>query len=172
MIHDIPVHVELHEFNDYNDFEISNIRLNIPERMNSEVQVSGPYEEVKSAFFFYNGLKLYENAVFFIVLFMLSKVLKGVARGNPFQSNNPFYLYVIGWTLIISSIINIFLQFLYLTPSFSLPVLGSINLPEHIDITSLNLFGNDFMIAGIFVIVLGYVFKEGTRIYEEQKLTV
>jgi hypothetical protein len=34
------------------------------------------------------------------------------------------------------------------------------------------MFGKDFMLAGIFIIVLGYVFKEGARIYEEQKLTV
>jgi hypothetical protein len=31
---------------------------------------------------------------------------------------------------------------------------------------------NNLILAGIFIIVLGYVFKEGTRIYEEQKLTV
>lgn len=172
VLDDIPVHIELQQFEEYNDVEASNVRLNIPDRMESKVQISGSFDEVRSAYFFYNGLKLYESAVFFIILFMLSKVLKSVADGKPFESRNPFYLYVIGWTLIISSVINLFIQFIFLAPSFSLPVLGSLSLPENIKIPSLNMFGENFMIAGIFIIVLGYVFKEGTRIYNEQKLTV
>ncbi len=172
VIRDVPINLELQQFEAYNDIELKNIRLNIPERMTSQLQISGPYNEVKGAFFFFNGLKLYESAIFFIILFMLSKVLRGVAEGDPFHSNNPSHLYVIGWTLIISSIINTSFQFLNMGHFISLPLLGDLDLPDGIDITSLDMFGEDFMLAGIFIIVLGYVFKEGARIYEEQKLTV
>jgi hypothetical protein len=172
VINDIPVHFELQQFEEYNDIELGNIRLNIPERMKSNVQVSGPYEEVKGGFYFFNGLKLYENAVFFLILFLFSKVLRNVAEGDPFHAKNPFYLYMIGWTLIISSIINISFQFLNMGRFISLPLLSDLSLPDGIDITSLDMFGKDFMLAGIFIIVLGYVFKEGARIYEELKLTV
>ncbi|MEQ8525249.1 DUF2975 domain-containing protein [Gracilimonas sp.] len=172
VINDISVHLELQQFEEYNDIELENIRLNIHEDMESQVQISGPYDEIKSAFFFFNGLKLYENIVFFIILFMLSKVLRSVAEGDPFQAKNSSHLYVIGWTLIISSIINISFQFMSAGHFISLPLFSDLALPEGIDITSLNLFGKDFLMNGIFIIVLGYVFKEGARIYEEQKLTV
>ncbi|WP_421773428.1 DUF2975 domain-containing protein [Gracilimonas sp.] len=172
VINDIPVHFELQQFEEYNDIELENISLNILERMKSNLQVSGPYEEIKGAFFFFNGLKLYENAVFFFILFMLSKVLRSVAEGDPFHSNNPFYLYMIGWTLIASFLINFSFQFLNMGHFISLPLLSGLSLPDGIDITSLDLFGENFLMAGIFIIVLGYVFKEGARMYEEQKLTV
>ncbi|MBO6584663.1 MAG: DUF2975 domain-containing protein [Gracilimonas sp.] len=172
VIRDVSVNLELRQFEEYNDIELDNIRLNIPERMTSDLQISGPYEEVKGGFYFFNGLKLYENTVFFLMLFLFSKVLRNVAEGDPFHAKNPSYLYMIGWTLIISSLINISFQFLNMGHFISLPLLSDLSLPEGIDITSLDMFGKDFMIAGIFNIVLGYVFKEGARIYEEQKLTV
>lgn len=171
-IRDVPVNLQLSQFDEYNDVEIENVRLNIPERMTSKLHISGPYAEVKSGFYFFSGLKLYENAVFFLILFLLSKVLRNVAEEDPFHSSNPFYLYMIGWTLIASFLINISFQFLNMGHFISLPLLSGLSLPDGIDITSLDLFGENFLMAGIFIIVLGYVFKEGARIYEEQKLTV
>lgn len=172
VIRDIPVNIELKQFDEYNDVESENIYLNIPERMSSEIQISGPYDEVLSAFLFFNGFKLYENTVFFILFFMFAKVLKNVAKGEPFHSKNHSYLYVIGLTLFASASINIAFQFLNMGHFVHLPLLEGLDLPDGIDVTSLDMFGKDFLLAGIFVIVLGYVFKEGTRIYEEQKLTV
>lgn len=172
VIRDIPVHIELQQFDEYKDVEVENTYLNIPERMSSELHISGPYEEVRSAFYFFNGLKFYEITVFFILFFMFSKMLKNVAEGDPFHAKNSKYLSVIGLTLLISGSLNIAFQFLNAGHFFHLPLLESIDLPDGVDITSLNIFGKDFILAGIFIIVLGYVFKEGTRIYEEQKLTV
>ena len=172
IIDNIPVHLELEKFEEYKEIEFENTYLNIAERMSTDIHISGPYDEIKIAFFFFNGLKLYENTVFFIILFMLSKVLRSVAEGDPFHGKNPSHLYVIGWTLIIYSIINISFQFMSAGHFISLPFFSDLALPEGIDITSLNLFGEDFLLDGIFIIVLGYVFKEGARIHEEQKLTV
>lgn len=172
VIDDIPVNIELQQFEEYNDFEVANAYLNIPERMSTDIHISGPYDELKSAFYLYNGLKLYENAVFFLLLFMLAKMLKNVAEGNPFHSKNASYLSVIGITLFASGCLNIAFQFLNMGHFFHLPLLESLNLPDDIKINSLDMFGENFILAGIFIIILGYVFKEGTRIYEEQKLTV
>ena len=172
VIDDIPVNIELQQFEEYNDFKVTNAYLNIPERMSTEIQVSGPYEDVSSAFLFYNGLKLYEYAVFFILFFMLAKILRNVAKGDPFHSKNASYLSVTGITLFVSGCLNIAFQFLNMGHFFHLPLLESLNLPDDIKINSLDMFGENFILAGIFIIILGYVFKEGTRIYEEQKLTV
>jgi len=172
IIRDVPVYIELQQFDGYKDVELEEAYLSIPERMSSELNISGQYSEVKSAFFFFNGFKLYENGVFFILLFLFSKVLRNVAEGEPFHSRNSFYFSVIGLTLFASAFINLAFQFLNHGHFFSLPLLESLDLPEGIEITSLNMFGDDFILAGIFFVILGYVFKEGTRIYEEQKLTV
>lgn len=172
IINDIPVHLELEQFEEHKDVEFENTYLNIPERMSTDIHISGPYDDVKNAFFFYNGLKLYENAVFFILLFMFAKVLRNVAEGSPFHAKNSTYLSIIGTILFSVGAINFSFQFLNTGHFITLPIINDLGFPEGIDITYLDLFGKDFMFAGIFMIVLGYIFKEGTRIYEEQKLTV
>ena len=166
---DIPVNLELQQFDQYDDLEVAGVMLNISERMSSEMHLSGPYNKIKEAFFVFNGLKIYKNSIFFMLFFLLSRVLKNVAQGNPFHPNNSSYFSIIGLILSLSGGTNIAFQFLNAGHLISLPIINDIGLPE---ITSLNLFGKDFILAGIFFIVLGYVFKEGTRIYEEQKLTV
>ena len=172
IIDNIPIHMELDQFEDYKDIEFENTSINIPERLSTDIHISGPYDEVKNAFFFYNGLKIYENAVFFILLFLFAKVLRNVAEGSPFHAKNSSYLSIIGTILFAVGAINFSFQFLNMGHFFSLPILNNLGFPEGVDITYLDLFGEDFIFAGIFMIVLGYIFKEGTRIYEEQKLTV
>lgn len=171
LIRDIPVNMELEQFEPHRDIEFSSYYINIPERVTSDLHISGEYEEVKRAFWFYNGFKLYENIVYFILLFLLSKVLKNVAEDDPFHSKNPSYLYTIGWVLFMTAVINIIIQYLLIN-YVSIPLFSDLTLSNGIAITSYDLFGDGFIEAGIVIIVLGYVFKEGARIYEEQKLTV
>ncbi len=70
-----------------------------------------------------------------------------------------------GWTLFIASTINIGISYL------PLPLADFLSQTAEFEIAGMKVF-RDYMIEGIFCIVLGYVFKEGNRIYEEQKLTV
>lgn len=172
IVREIPVNMELKQFDSYNDIELTNTYINIPERVNSELHISGDYNDIKSAFFLFNGLRLYENAVFFLLFFIFAKVLKNVAEGAPFHTENASHLSVIGLTLLISGGVNLAFQFLNAGHFIQLPILNNLNFPDGITVTSIDMFGKDFIIAGIFFVVLGYVFKEGTRIYEEQKLTV
>jgi len=165
-IHDIPVNIELKQFSKVRDIELPSAKINMPQRISAQIGIETTTRNF-SAYLFYNGLKLYKALIFFIVLFYLSKALKNVAEDNPFHPKNPLYLYIIGWSLFISSLINAGISLL------PMPLLSSLKLPKDFTITSLDMvFGENFMIGGIFVIVLGYVFKEGARIYEEQKLTV
>jgi|AntRauTorckE6833_2_1112554.scaffolds.fasta_scaffold04901_7 hypothetical protein len=172
IIDNIPVHLELEQFEEYKDVEFENTYLNISERMSTDIHISGSYDDVENAFFFYNGLKIYENAVFFILLFFFAKVLRNVAEGSPFHAKNSTYLSTIGTILLAVGAINFSFQFLNTGHFISLPILNNLGFPDGIDIIYLDLFGKDFIFAGIFMIVLGYIFKEGTRIYQEQKLTV
>lgn len=164
-IHSVPVSLSVDGVESLDDIESKNTSIRIYDTVKANIGIQATFEEHLPAYLFYNGLKVYSTLLLFFVLFFFAKVLKNVAEGNPFHLTNSKYLYIIGWTLFLSSILNIFIRFL------PLPLLSSLSLPEGYEFSSL-LGSPDFTYVGIFIIVLGYVFKEGARIYEEQKLTV
>lgn len=165
LIHTVPVTLNVEGVQGLDEIEGKNVSINIYNTVKANIGIQANFEDHLSAFLFYNGLKAYNTILVLVVLFFFAKVLRNVAEGNPFDITNSKYLYIIGWTLFLTSALNIFIRFL------PLPLLDSISLPEGYEFSSLQGF-EDFMMIGIFIIVLGYVFKEGTRIYEEQKLTV
>lgn len=164
-IHSVPVTLNIDGVESLDDIVRENVRINIYNPVKANIAINASFQEYLPAFLFYYGLKAYSTILIVVILFFFGKVLKNVAEGNPFDITNSKYLYIIGWTLFLTSALNIFIQFL------PLPLLDSLSLPEGYEFSSIQGF-EDYMMIGIFVIVLGYVFKEGTRIYEEQKLTV
>jgi hypothetical protein len=139
--------------------------ISIYNTANVDVFLTGSFDEYTGAFFYYSGLQNYKIIVLLLCLFFLTKFLKNVAEERPFDSENPKYLYIIGWILFLSSAINILIGYL------PYPLLEGLSLEGGYEFSRVRVF-RDYMMEGIFIIVLGYVFKEGTRIYEEQKLTV
>lgn len=164
-IHDIPVTLHIDDFDDYREFELDNVNINLPSRVVAKIGMEISFTDYPFAFVYYNGLKLLHAGVFFFGLYFFSKVLKNVAEGDPFHQDNPKYLYIVGWILFLSSIAAVLLAYA------PLPVLDQVTLPQGYDFSSIKIM-KDYSLPGIFLIVLAYVFKEGTRIYEEQKLTV
>lgn len=164
-IHSIPVVLNIEGLDSLDDIQTNDATVNIYNTLKANIGLQASFQDHLPAFLFYNGLKAYSTILVLVVLYFFAKVLRNVAEGNPFDITNSKYLYIIGWTLFLTSTLNIFIRFL------PLPLLDSISLPEGYEFSSLQGFP-DFMMIGIFIIVLGYVFKEGTRIYEEQKLTV
>lgn len=164
-IHSIPVVLNIEGLDSLNDIEIDDATVNIYNTLKANIGIQASFQDHLPAFLFYSGLKAYSTILVLVVLYFFAKVLRNVAEGNPFDITNSKYLYIIGWTLFLTSALNIFISFL------PLPLLDSISLPKGYEFSSLQGL-EDFMMIGIFIIVLGYVFKEGNRIYEEQKLTV
>ena len=164
-VHDIPVRMNMNEINQLDEIQHENVTINIYSSMSATIGVKSTSESNIWAFIYFNGLKVIEAAVYFIVLFFFAKVLKSVAEGRPFESGNSKFLYIIGWTLFMSSILNILIGFI------PIPILDEISVATPFEFTSVRAI-SDYMLEGIFIIVLGYVFKEGARINEEQKLTV
>jgi len=164
-ISDIPVRMNMSEITELDEIQYEETTVNLYSSMNATIGVESPSAGNLWALIYYNGLKVIEAAIYFIVLFYFSKVLKSVAKGRPFESRNPKFLYIIGWTLFISSILNILIGFA------PMPILDQISNATSFEFTSVRAI-SDYMLEGIFIIVLGYVFNEGARIYEEQKLTV
>jgi hypothetical protein len=165
LVHSVPVVLNIDGLDGLDDIETDDVNINIYNTLKANVGIRASFQDHFLAFLFYNGLKAYSTILILVVLYFFAKVLRNVAEGNPFDITNSKYLYIIGWTLFLTSALNVFMGFL------PLPLLDSLSLPDGYEFSSLQGL-DDFMLIGIFIIVLGYVFKEGNRIYEEQKLTV
>ncbi|MAO66713.1 MAG: hypothetical protein CL666_17100 [Balneola sp.] len=163
-IHDVSIIMDINNLETATEVK-DPLNVNIYSTARASAGISGSFEENAAVFFYYYGLELYKYLILLISLYLLSKFLRLVAEGDPFNSKNPKYLYIIGWTLFLSSALNILIMYM------PFPLLESLQIQHGFEITGISPF-RDYMLEGIFIIVLGYVFKEGTRIYEEQKLTV
>ena len=117
-------------------------------------------------YYFLAFLKFMEKAVIIFSLFILWRFFRSVANDKPFEKINYRRLYAIGWIFIFAEIYTIskdhYIHWLTndLLSTDSLRILPAAGSPFN------------FLIIGFVLIVLGYVFKEGHRIFEEQKLTV
>lgn len=127
--------------------------------------ISIPVENNLGLIVYYYCIEQVPNIILFVFLFYFARIMKNVAQGDIFAGKNSRLLFITGFILIGSSLLNFLFTML---PS---PIIEGVALNDGNTIESV-LFMKDYLVAGIFLIVLAYVFKEGTRIYEEQKLTV
>ena len=101
-----------------------------------------------------------------IFFYCFNRILKTVIQNDPFSNKNSTRLYIMGVSLMVLPIIRIIHSSVlagYLSKSISenaYQFSASFNNSE------------GSIMFGLTIVLLGYVFKEGTRIYEEQKLTV
>ncbi|MEX0610447.1 MAG: DUF2975 domain-containing protein [Balneolaceae bacterium] len=166
VILDVPVVMQVDHVPNQNELNNDGNTLRISESIKTNVFVFANSENQKLKIAWLYAIKMFDGLIVFVVLIFLSRVLKRVAEKDPFHFQNQTYLYAIGWTLIIGGCINLLLMLL------PIPLIGTADLPAGYEIKHLLLSGDLYIFGGILVIVISYVFKEGTRIYEEQKLTV
>ncbi|MGK7369828.1 MAG: DUF2975 domain-containing protein, partial [Candidatus Halalkalibacterium sp. M3_1C_030] len=95
---------------------------------------------------------------------IFSGIMKSVTEKEPFRQKNIRSLYIIGGMVLLA-------PFYFTLKQWMVTSLIKGSYLQGID---LNWYPNDsnLILAGVLIIVLGYVFKEGARMYEEQKLTV
>lgn len=116
--------------------------------------------------FFLIFLKIIESGMFIYCAFLVWQIFRAVARDQPFSKGNYKRLFIVGWIFIFAELIALgrafYLEWLTFD-AFSSEPFKLIRTTDNFSI---------FLIAGIVIIVIGYVFKEGHRIYQEQQLTV
>lgn len=163
---DLPVLMEVEEFSEYNELEMYTASINIPEQfpVNIDIKVQTDKHSFKIVLLFL--IQSLSSFVLIFVLFLLSTIFKNVAEENPFDPVNPKNLFYSGVITLITGCINTILIF---TP---IPLIQELDLPIGYAIKHLSLPTDILLLVGITLIVLAYVFKEGARIHEEQKLTV
>ncbi len=116
--------------------------------------------------FFLVLLKIVKSSMFIFCAFLVWQIFRSVARNKPFSRGNYKRLFIVGWIFVLAELFALgrafYLEWLTFDAFASDPF------------TLIRTTGDlsNLMIIGIVIIVIGYVFKEGHRIYEEQKLTV
>ena len=162
----IPVVLTIDAFSDYKDFSTGGIIISIPEEVRGSSNIRTDDKSYSWALHYYNTVMIFAGLIIAVIFLFASKILKNVAEGSPFDKRNPRYLFIVGWILLTASIL--YMSSIYLP----MPLLEDIVLTDGIRVKSILINEQNSMIGGFMCLVLGYVFKEGNRIYEEQKLTV
>lgn len=115
---------------------------------------------------FLAALKIIESAMFVFCAVLVSRIFQSVAKDEPFSIANYKSLFVVGWIFIFAELIALVRAYYIKWLSFD----AFAEEPFKLMLSTGRV--TNLVIVGIVIIVIGYVFKEGHRIYEEQKLTV
>ncbi|HCD51350.1 MAG TPA: hypothetical protein DEQ34_02810 [Balneolaceae bacterium] len=166
MLDEIPVLIQTEYFSEVRDIKTESFHVMIPETVKANMHLSGNPKTNIWSVLYYRLISLIRHLSVIIALFFGMKLFKNIAEGESFNRQNPKYLFIIGWTLFLTSCLFILLSYL---PT---PLIGSVPLENGMRIKSIYFSDNNFMLGGIISIVFGYVIKEANRIHEEQKLTV
>jgi len=116
--------------------------------------------------FFLVSFKIVESGMFIFCAFLIWQIFRSVARNQPFSRGNYKRLFIVGWIFVLAELFALGRAFYIEWLTFDAFASDPFTLIR----TTGDL--SNLMIIGIVIIVIGYVFKEGHRIYEEQKLTV
>jgi hypothetical protein len=162
----IPLKIELHQFSDTNDWVLESETLSVSENVTTQVNIKATEKSPTSAVIGFHLLTMVEKVLLFVILLLFNKIFKTIIDEEPFSKKNPKYLFIIGWIVFLMPI------FYHLIDYIAQPYFAQLALPEGVRILGLAFSGNGSIYVGIFIILLGYVFKEGNRLYQEQKLTV
>lgn len=154
-----------------NNFVVENLRVGkeynslTPLRVHASFMVKNEYPEFSSQVNKVHAVRVFRLLILAGFLFILTHIIKSIIQENPFEKRNSKRLYLLGSLLILLSVVNVLHGYLIAHALSQLPMENTLNFSPIIEIDVLIFFG-------LILLLLGYVFKEGNRIHEEQKLTV
>jgi hypothetical protein len=147
-------------------FEHEELFVSLINSNRANIIVFGNPRENTGAYIYHHFVYFFEKISFLLALFWGALLFRNLGNENYFDSKNTRYLFLIGWTLFLTSIFYEVLNFL---PQ---PILDAQPFIEE-GIVIFERYSTEYHMAiGLMSIVFGYVLKEATRIHEEQKLTV
>jgi len=98
-------------------------------------------------------------------LTLLGRILRSLRREEPWADQNSKNLKIIGYLMLLA------VPYKYGIGWLSYLMIDQIQLPESISLLWPPIAW-ELGLAGLAVILVAYIFEEGTRLYKEQKLTV
>ena len=161
----IPVIMEFDGFEPLKEPKEGIASIDIQKRIKGKVRIEADSSDHMWATLFYNSYTLLKWIWMLILYFFAARFFKNISNKDFFNPKNATYFSIIGFSSLIIS--GILFAFHYAT----LPILGEISAPHGIQFIRLDII-TPLVIPGIASLVLSHIFKEATRIHEEQKLTV
>ena len=150
----------------FTTFNQDDLTIQLYNSNRGSMMIFGKPKDHVSAYLYHNFVYFFEKFSLLCALFWGSLLFRNFAHNNYFNAINIRFFFLIGWTLFLTSI---FYEVLNLFPK---PLLTDLPFREK-GFSFYKRYTTDyFMTIGLISIVFGYVFKEATRIHEEQKLTV
>ena len=98
-------------------------------------------------------------------LTLLKRILRSIRREKPWSKQNSKNLRIIGYLMVLA------VPYKYSIGWLSYLIIQQVKLPESISLLWPPVAW-ELGLAGLAVLLVAYIFEEGTRLYEEQKLTV
>lgn len=170
-----PGSVALSAVNNDSDFTLTAFRGDIV----LAVQQAGGLIEVAKHY----GLPaILISAIFFIVLFdLLRRLFRNVSRGDSFTRQSVFFVQLVGVSLIVYSVVSAYAQgwfaaamLTYLSQHAVITVSGT---PVHLPAPDASFphgvhFSGSAFLAGLLVLAISEVFRQGLTLKSEHDLTV
>jgi len=105
------------------------------------------------------------NGIILYGLTLLKRILQSLQREQPWNKQNSKDLRIIGYLMVLA------VPYKYAIGWLSYLSIQQVQLPESISLLWPPIAW-ELGLAGLAVLLVAYIFEEGTRLYEEQKLTV
>ncbi|TYP93472.1 Protein of unknown function (DUF2975) [Fodinibius salinus] len=105
------------------------------------------------------------NGIILYGLTLLKRILQSLQREQPWSKQNSKNLRIIGYLMVLA------VPYKYGIGWLSYLTIQQVQLPENISLFWPPIAW-ELGLAGLAVLLVAYIFEEGTRLYEEQKLTV
>jgi hypothetical protein len=161
---DLPARFEIQDFAELVEssqsvdfFESPILELNISS-IGTELQYNWSYTLANIMILGLDGIILYG-------LTLLKRILRSLRREEPWNKQNSKNLRVIGYLMVLA------VPYKYSIGWLSYLTIEQVKLPESIALLWPPVAW-ELGLAGLAVLLVAYIFEEGTRLYEEQKLTV
>ena len=123
--------------------------------------------ETGTMFIFQFALVIPLLAIGLLIIFHLRKIFATIAGGDPFSMENSKRIRLIGWAVIVASVLKALLSFL-----IGLYFSTLINLPGLTLTANMRLEDLSGVFVGVIILILAEVFQHGARLQEESNLTV
>jgi len=159
-----PVSFNIENFSESSSFETNSAKGYLVGRAEGTVNLMLKKSSVEPAAYLLILFYYFDYAALVFGLFLFSGIMKSVTEKEPFQHKNIRRLYIIGGMVILA-------PFYFTLKKWTITSLIETSYLQGIELTWYPKDTN-LIVAGIFIIVLAYVFKEGARMHEELKLTV
>lgn len=162
--HELPIRIHIQDFSEV-------LANNEPETIFQssilETNASLLGTELKSTWSYYLAsvmtIGLYGITLYGLTL--LKRILRSLRRKQPWDKKNSRNLRIIGYLMLLA------VPYKYGIGWLSFLTIQHIQLPEKVSLLWPPVAW-EIGLAGLTIILVAYIFKEGTRLYEEQKLTV